>query len=186
MLDKIKKLDYIVERSAYNKTSNIYNIDLHSFKHMLLHYGKSPTEEQIEFNIERFIPDFQRSNKKWNKTMQESFIINLLSGIKTKISLFSTNELHYNCKILDGLQRTTTIVNFIDNKFPILEDIFYEDLLARYTKSIKGLSIEVLEFKNIVEVIDAYIQLNENITHSKKDILKAKDLLKKYKEGLII
>jgi hypothetical protein len=121
-------------------------------------------------------PEFQRSNSKWSREMQISFIENIICGYRSEIMLYSIkSENAGNCFILDGLQRTTSIQGFLDGEFPIFEEIFF-----KYLMSTKGWGIgradfilKIYEFSSHVEACKFYISMNKNITHSPEDLIQA-------------
>jgi len=128
-----------------------------------------------DFNIQDYIPKYQRSNDKWSMDMKEKFISNLLKGVKTSIILVRYNE-HEDAMILDGQQRLTAIQDFMLDK--ILVDGFkYSEIKEDVKKLSINFGFHILTAKDEQEAIQFYIDMNENITHSKEDINKAKKLL---------
>lgn len=140
----------------------------------------SSCKEQI-IEPEKHIPVFQRDNDKWNKSMQRKFIENIVVGCPTSISLYTISEEEFpKWLILDGLQRLTAINLFIQDELKIFNGLVYSDIKAQVSDE------GILEFKRYrfnseIEAVEFYIAINENITHSKKDIQRAKDYLAKLK-----
>jgi len=174
--------------SSFNKNSYEVNIDMHTFvDSMLLHtwydfVKNKESKERIalddkKFNtawIERVTPEFQRDNNKWNKAMKLRFIENLLSGVKVELMFFRLNN-NDDAQIIDGLQRTTAILDFFHGKVKPF-GYTYQDLKKHFFKfRSNNITIKIYTFDTWQEVGKFYIDMNENITHSKADIQKAKD-----------
>ena len=175
--------------SAFSMYSYNVNINFHSFiDSMLLHTwddlnldsisqkNKKDRNTNEEFNLEwlkRITPEFQRSNDKWNEQMKTKFIENILKGAKTELLFFNFNE-HEDSQVIDGLQRTTAIIDFFNGKIkPFGKDI--NELFDHLGSFRDKIEIRIYTFKEWKEVGKFYIDMNENITHSKEDIQKAKD-----------
>lgn len=180
--DKILDLIKECENSSFSKNNYQVNIDLNHFiKSMLLHtyYDKLEIKND-ECNItskewlERVTPEFQRKNNKWTKKMKIKFIENLLKGVKTELLLFRMKE-GDDAQIIDGLQRTTAILDFLDGKIKAFG--FSRKDFSNKLNSFAhhNLIIKIYTFNTWKEVGKFYIDMNENITHSKADIQKAKD-----------
>lgn len=129
-----------------------------------------------EFNLawlEKITPGFQRDNDKWTVAMKTKFIENILKGASTELFFFKMNEKD-DAAVIDGLQRTTAIVEFFNGKIkPFGKSIKeIEPYLEAFNTKVK---IRIYLFKEWEEVGKFYVDMNENITHSKNDIKKAKD-----------
>jgi hypothetical protein len=135
--------------------------------------SKDNIEISNEDWLKRVTPLFQRDNTKWNKSMKLKFIENLLSGVKTELLLFKMKE-QEDAQIIDGLQRTTAILDFLNGKVKPF-GYTYQDLKDRLKAFHTSVSIKIYTFDNWEDVGRFYIDMNENITHSKSDIQKAKD-----------
>ena len=143
----------------------------------------SSCNEQI-FSPENYIPEFQRSNDKWTKKMQIKFIENLITGCVTQISLYTTTDKEFpKWFILDGLQRLTAINLFITNQLKVFGNLTYDDVKANINGETNPIEFKLYRFNNEIEAVEFYIAINENITHSKKDIQRAKDYLAKLKNN---
>lgn len=126
------------------------------------------------------VPVFQRDNDKWSQKMQASFINNVISGFKTHISLFNIDTCKrgggmVGCQILDGLQRITAIVDFMEGRFKVFGHTYLELKEMGVIRNMRGgmYGIRVYSFDNMNQAIDFYVSMNENITHSPEDIQKA-------------
>ena len=128
-------------------------------------------------HYENYIPKFQRENTKWSKKMQISFVENLILGCKSSLLLYTTSKREFpEWKILDGLQRITAINLFITNKMKVYKEFKYDDI-KHILDDCNLLEFKLYRFDSEQEAVQFYISMNENITHSKKDIQKAKDYL---------
>jgi len=179
--ENIIKLIKETRNSSFNRNNYSVNIFFdHFVEGMLLHtyydmkdlYRENKSLSNKEW-IERVTPEFQRANNKWSKAMKLKFIENLLSGVKTELLLFRMKE-HDDAQIIDGLQRTTAILDFFNGKIKPF-GYSYTDLKDSLKMFNTNLIIKIYTFDNWKEVGKFYIDMNENITHSKKDIQKAKD-----------
>lgn len=184
-----KKIDDLIikcRNSSFNKNNYSVNLDLSTFAHsVLLHtwYDKKElaqtniANDNKQHNVEWLnyvTPEFQRDNNKWNKAMKLKFIENLLCGVKVELMFFRM-ERYQDAKLIDGLQRTTAILDFFHGKIKPF-GFSYSELknnLERFPNH--NLLIKIYTFNTWQEVGKFYIDMNENITHSKKDIEKAKD-----------
>lgn len=127
MKTDIVKLVKKCRNSSFNGENYQVNIDLTTFvDSMLLHtwYDKDDRkEERLDAGdeklnkewAERVTPDFQRANNKWNKAMKTRFVENLLSGVKVELMFFRLSS-QDDAQIIDGLQRTTAILDFFNGK----------------------------------------------------------------------
>lgn len=187
MTAKIEKILKLREISPFTKQSYAVTVGLRGFDKKLWDYmadiGEEAKDITVDTIFERGIPGFQRDNNKWTLEMQIKYVENTLLGFKDEIYLYSYNEMKTGCKILDGLQRTTALLDFQEGKFKVFNDIKYDDIsnniimnMTSYTTTLR-----VFQFKNEIEAVEFYIQMNENITHSSEDINKAK----KYLQNLI-
>ena len=135
-----------------------------------------------DFEIPKYIPPYQRSNDKWTMEMKVKFIENVLRGVKTNIIICSYGD-NEDAIILDGQQRLTAIKEFLTNKFPILDGkYFYKDIKEEVKRLAVTIGFYALNAKDEEEAVKFYIDMNENITHSKEDIIKAKKYLRTLKK----
>lgn len=89
-----------------------------------------------------------------------------------------------DCGIIDGQQRVTALQDWFEDKFPIFGDIYYSQLshLRRAPFTHCRMSLIIHNFKTLPEAVQFYIDINEGISHSEQDILKAKNYLKSLEE----
>jgi len=183
-------LELIVKckESSFNRRSYSVNIDFSDFiDSLLLHTwrDKLPDARKLgnsyeinrKFNkewLKKVTPEFQRDNDKWSKSMKVKFIENLLAGVKTELMFFRLNNSE-DAQIIDGLQRTTAILDFFNGEIKPF-GYSYDELKNDLNKfPCHNLMLKIYTFKKWEDVGSFYISMNENITHSKKDIQKAKD-----------
>jgi len=145
-------------------------------------YEKNPRQPIENFDIQKYIPPFQRSNDKWTRDMQIKFVENVLKGVTSTIILCEVDG-DENAIILDGQQRLTALKAFLCNEFPILGKFYYRDIKEEIKMVSANIRYRVIVAKDKAEMVQFYIDMNENITHSKEDIDKAKRYLKALKEG---
>lgn len=186
MDNNILKLVKKCRNSSFSRENYQVNIDLATFvDSMLLHTWYNKDDRKVErldagdkkLNkewAERVTPDFQRANNKWNTAMKTRFIENLLSGVKVELMFFRLSS-QSDAQVIDGLQRTTAILDFFNGKIKPF-GYSYSDLKSRLRQfASHNLVIKIYTFNSWEEVGRFYIDMNEGITHSKKDIQKAKD-----------
>jgi hypothetical protein len=196
-MDKIVELIKSCRNSSFNRTPYRVNISFHRFPdNLALHCdydgifissekNKFAPSESIDFSeyLKKITPEFQRANNKWNKGMKVKFIENLLKGVKTEILLYRFKE-EEDSQIIDGLQRTTAIFDFFQGKIKPF-GYSYKDLKDNLSNFQVNIAINIYTFSSWEEVGRFYIDMNENITHSKADIQKAKDWFLKEKNIIL-
>jgi hypothetical protein len=134
-----------------------------------------------DFDIDKYLPPYQRNGDKWTIEMKRNFILNTLKGYKTNIILATNPDRDDKYIILDGQQRLRAIREFLTNKLEI--DILggkylYADIKDEVKKINVYLGYYTLMLDSEIEEVKLYIDMNENITHSKSDIDRAKKYLK--------
>jgi len=169
-------LQTIIDNSAFNRQKYEVNIPVKNFISSLMMYLNANIENpSFKDILDNGVPAFQRSNDQWSLSMQIKFVENVIKGFVPRLQLFEIEGKDSDCQILDGLQRTTALSNFIENKFKVFDDNFaFYDIKDSFLKGMsKTVVLEVFKFDNINDVIDFYVEMNENITHSPEDIVKA-------------
>ena len=186
----ISDLKYMTRNNTFRKTYYSVDIPLRNFlKHISLHTDIEMYEKgTLSWNsfFDKAVPSFQRSNDKWTKEMQISYLENIICGYKSPpILLYTINEGDGGCfdaMLLDGLQRVTAIADFLQGEIKLFDKyggFTYAELEQNKIVFIDPtIQIRKYDFQNEKEVLDFYIKMNENITHSKADIAKAKLYLK--------
>lgn len=131
-------------------------------------------------------PDFQRGHV-WTPEQQSSYLEFLLKGGK------SAKEILFNCAefdgphrdnkqqcdtphmvLVDGLQRITAILGFLNNKVPVFDGIYskdFEDKCKIYLK----FSVNNLQTRR--EILQWYLEINTTGTpHTKEEIQRVRQL----------
>ena len=129
-------------------------------------------------------PDFQRGHV-WTEEQQIAYMEFLLrGGVTAKVIYFNSPAFGGKCNgnlddtilCVDGLQRLTSCLRFINNEIKVFDHYYneYED-----SPRIKhGLKFNVNCLQNRNEVLEWYIQFNEGGTvHTKEEIDRVKELL---------
>ena len=178
--------------SDFNKTNYEVSLDVTYLKEDLIRWSLSTNDKasnlakklslELSFEdvLEKIVPKFQRDNDKWSKEMQIKFVENIILGVNTTIILGTLSNEKSECVLIDGLQRVSAIFSFMNKEFKVFENFEYnDDFENKINTFIHNLKLKIFNFKNEKEMVNFYINMNENITHSKEDIQKAKDYLNK-------
>lgn len=184
------KLVQVFRNSCFRQMTNPSSMRFQRFNQEMLTYvdyekadeldSKNIRQNIEDFNIQDYVPEYQRGPDKWSLDMKQKFIINTLKGVKTTIILCRHSESE-NAVILDGQQRLTALKGFLTNEFSInidSEDYFYRDIIEEVKQMAVYVGMSIITAKDEKEEVQFYIDMNENITHSKEDIQIAKDYLK--------
>ncbi|MED6316557.1 MAG: DUF262 domain-containing protein [Pseudomonadota bacterium] len=176
-------LDLIRNSSFSRAAAHKSDIHFKRFIKGLLQYTNNGDDENLE-DIFKAVPAFQRDNDKWTLAMKQSFIKNVIMGYRTTVLLYEieSSESRWNllneCKIIDGLQRISAIYEFMTGEFTVFGKDY--DALVRENilhVSAAPIGIKIYIFKSEKEAIEFYISINENISHSKDDIDRARQVL---------
>jgi len=156
-----------------------YHIDI-----QLNHFRRTIEKYIDEYNLQ-LNPDFQRGHV-WTRKQQVDFIEYLLrDGISPCIRFNHPNWMgswEGDMVCVDGLQRCTAILQFLDDKFKVFGG-FYSEFDGFSSVSI---SIRINDLKTRADVLKWYIDLNSGGTvHTDEDIQKVKKLLDKEVKGWI-
>lgn len=190
-MDIAQRLDDLLSTSPFTRSPNQSSVV--SLKRL---FGESgymmyeSVEAQVKFEsnpmspseiVDSFTPEFQRENNKWRLDQQVKFLENLFRDNSTEILLYKIKD-EDEVGILDGLQRSTALADFQENKFPIFGDIFWKDVESFGTlKLTRKLFLSYYEFNTRLEVVDYYISMNDGITHNQEDMVSAY----KYRDKLL-
>ena len=138
------------------------------------------TEHEEELNLQ-LNPDFQRGHV-WTREQQIKYMQFLLRGGN------SGREIYFNMPgwmgdfngefvCVDGLQRLTACLAFINNEVPVF-GTYISEFEDRLRMSNVNLSVHVNNLKTKREVLTWYIEMNESGTiHTKEEINKVKEML---------
>lgn len=152
------------------------NVDLTEVVH---HIDRYKNKFRLQIN-----PDFQRGHV-WNEYQQVKFIEFLLRKGR------SGRDLYFNCAgwlgrtnvkespmvLVDGLQRLTSALRFINNEIKVFGYYFDDyDLISCDI----GFIFHINNLKTRKEVLQWYIELNEGgVVHTTEEIERVKKLLEK-------
>ncbi|WP_210498801.1 DUF262 domain-containing protein [Vibrio crassostreae] len=183
----VSELRKVIETSPFYRSAN-YSINW-AFQNIFssLREYRVDLLDQTELTDEEFLnaitPEFQRENTKWSLQQQIRFIENILAGYKSSILFYSIGEERWESTdcvwLLDGLQRSTSVLDFQQNKFPVFGKFFYKDIISRKAFLDVRLTMEVYQFATEEEACMHYIDMNRGITHSPEDLESAYLFLEK-------
>ena len=125
--------DKVTERGLYPYNPAINDIDLKEDPMSVFQYVRKYTQEQLIID-----PDFQR-NFVWKPKQKSMFIESIILNFPLP-PFYLNQDKNGDLIIIDGLQRTTTLIEFLDNQF-VLSDL---EALPDYNgKDFKGLPPEI-------------------------------------------
>jgi cyclophilin family peptidyl-prolyl cis-trans isomerase len=193
--ERLEDLNNKIFSSPFNLKNYEISLSLFEFQSKIMYWGESfgnkrkwndEDASNTKEVLDRMVPIFQRENNKWSREMQISFVENVILGTSSTIMLaYTTNGekervgIKRDCVLLDGLQRFTAISAWLDGEFPVFGDIYSsKELIDKIEHNIDGLKLRIYMFQDEKEMVEFYIKMNENITHSSEDIKKAKEYLK--------
>ncbi len=171
---KKDRLDFGTIKKFTHQGNYCVSTDLRDFKYTIDRYIE---KYDLQMN-----PDFQRGHV-WTVEQQIKFIEFLLKGGKTDPVQFNHTEWMSNnmsegeMVCVDGLQRSTAIIKFLDDELPIFGGytISQIDNLKIFDVS---LQISVNNLKTRKEVLQWYIELNDGGTpHTTEEISKVKKMV---------
>lgn len=134
---------------------------------------------QKELNLQ-LEPDFQRAHV-WNKDKQIAFIEFLLKGGNSgKDIYFNHPQWQGNYKgefvLVDGLQRITACLDFMNNKIPVFGNYYYSNFEDKpYHINLK---LHVNDLKTRKEVLNWYLEMNSGgVVHTEDELNKVRKML---------
>jgi len=135
---------------------------------------------QENYNL-NMSPDFQRGHV-WSVSQQIAYVEYLLKGGS------SGREIYFNSPnwmsdfkgemvIMDGLQRITAVLDFINNKIPVF-NTYHNQFEDRLRMTGVTLSMNINDLKTRKEILKWYIEMNSGGTpHKPEEINRVKKLL---------
>lgn len=177
-MEKSEKLNDMINNSPFNRhaTNQVRLGFWRITKSLSIYCAAIDAERSLSSTLPAIVPAFQRDNDKWSRERQQLFVQNLICGVKTTITLYSVND-SVDHWLLDGLQRMTAIAMFLDNQFPIFDDIWFDDVKAGRFFGMIPLDMLSYDFESHEAACSHYIAINEGITHSPDDIDRARRYL---------
>ncbi|WP_047605680.1 DUF262 domain-containing protein [Rahnella aquatilis] len=153
-----------------NDDSEKINYDRKNLKIRQLTMSFSLIYDRIQYNEIELQPDFQRKERVWSQKEKSLLIESILLGLPIPMFYFAERE-NGTWLIVDGLQRTTTIFDYMRGKF-ILTDLKYfndpndsvykrsfQDLPRQYQRKIREyqinghlISVEKNDFEMVREL----------------------------------
>jgi len=126
-------------------------------------------------------PDFQRGNV-WTEKQQISYIEFLLRHGNTGRDLYFNHpgwmtsfQGEFVC--VDGLQRITSVMKFMDNKLPVFGGYYYKDIDKIPSFDI-ALRIHINDLKTRKEVLQWYLEFNSGGTvHTEEELNKVRKMI---------
>lgn len=157
-----------------------------------LYLLKNKIEDYVKDGL-NLDPDFQRCHV-WSLEQRIRYLEFIISGGKTSSILF-------NCKgfsngqvnefvIVDGKQRLTTLLMFLNNEIPVFKKLDICDGLGYFYKDFDHLgltvSLGINELPTRALVLQWYLEINKGyIAHTKEEIEKVEVLLAKEFESMV-
>lgn len=160
-------------------------------------YRISVSLEHLSGTIDRFIssyglqmnPEFQRGHV-WTEEQQVAFVEYIFTGggPSGKDIFFNCrgwmNEFDRNMVLVDGLQRITALLRFINNEIPLFGHLLKEYDRPVYMLRVHEIFINVNDLKTEAEVLQWYLEMNTGGTpHTIEEIARVTKMLEDLKEG---
>jgi len=129
-------------------------------------------------------PDFQRAHV-WDMEKRVKYVEFILKGGKS-------NPIYFNCVgwrmggtgemvIVDGKQRLTSLLMFLNNEFPVLKDMDNEGIgfyAKEFDRIPNDIEVVVNDLPNRKLVLEWYLQMNKgNVAHTKEELDKVEKML---------
>ena len=171
-------MKYVNYQDIPQRLKAYYTVDipLSSLQYTLDHYKE---RHGLELN-----PDFQRGHV-WSEEQQISYVEYLLSqpdrdkstSVVFNKAGWQTGRISSKPMVcVDGLQRITACIAFLDNKIKVY-DTYYKDYEG-HLPDYPGLQFTIGGFKNREEVLQWYLQINAMGTpHTKEELDRVRDML---------
>ena len=170
-----KKLDFKTVKKLTRQGSYTINVHLESLKDTIDRYIE---KHKLQMN-----PEFQRGHV-WTENQQIKFVEFILRGGKSQPICFNHNDwMTFSRKdsemfCVDGLQRTTALLKFLDNKLPVFGGYILSEF-ENFSLWNFDVEININNLKTREEVLQWYLDMNSGGTqHTKEELEKVKLLLK--------
>lgn len=149
------------------------NVRLSHLKHTINDFIE---EDELDLN-----PDFQRCHV-WTRQQQVKFVEFILQGGRCPAIYFNENDEYKNMVIVDGKQRLTALLSFLNNEFTVFKNLD-KDNIGYYSNEFEvlGTNIEIMinNLPTKEKVLEWYLQINKGqVAHTKEEIEKVEIMLK--------
>lgn len=115
-------------------------------------------------------PDYQRGHA-WEEQNQIEYIEFILRGGKSgKNVYFNINDSTVEMTCIDGLQRLTAILNFIQNKIRAFG--LYKDEFEGYLPIWCDITVNIARLDSRLEILKWYRDLNKSVPHTEEELLR--------------
>lgn len=150
-----------------------------------LDYIKERIEKDVKERGLNLNPDFQRSHV-WNLNQRVTYVEFLLKGGKSNPIYFNhenwMRSLNGEYVIVDGKQRLTSILMFLNGEFSVFRSLDNEGI-GYYASQFDYIPNDVVFIVNNLPnrklVLQWYLQINEgNVAHTKEELDKVRNMLK--------
>jgi hypothetical protein len=137
------------------------------------------------------IPDFQRGHV-WSLDQKVAFVEHVLMGGRSGLEILfnatfyakSSDGIPMDSYCVDGLQRISAVLDFLDEKFKVFPHLNNGGLLASDFRDQRRLKqfrfkVQVGSFQTRAEILEWYLQVNSGGTpHTKEELERVRKLLK--------
>lgn len=143
-------------------------------------YVKRIQKEVNDYNLQ-LNPDFQRGHV-WTEEQQIAYVEFFLKGGKSgRDFYFNLNDDEYVC--VDGLQRTTSLMRFVNNEIKVFGQYFdefdFDKFLVEYQARAEfAINIYRNNLSSKKEILEWYVDMNSGGTpHSKEEIERVQKMI---------
>lgn len=167
-------------KKLVNISNNTETVLLHNIRQRLESWEK-------DYGLD-LSPEYQRDHR-WNERTQIKFVEFVLRGGKIPTIMFNSpayndfvkSDLPDTIELVDGKQRLTAILKFLDNELPVFGGHYRKDIegIEIFIKS-KYITICVNSLTTRNEIVTWYLEMNEgHVAHTEDELNKARSFLDK-------
>lgn len=130
--------------------------------------------EQTELGLE-LCPDFQRGHV-WTEAQQQAYIEFCLRGGQSARTLYFNHpgwmkSFQGEYVLVDGLQRLTAVLRFLENKLSIFSGMRYGDFEDKLDVVDDTFTFNINSLKTRKEVLTWYLEMNEGgVVHTQEEL----------------
>ena len=146
-----------------------------------LDYANKWINEHIEKYGLQLNPDFQRGNV-WTEKQKIAYIEFLLRGGRSSRDIYFNHpgwmrDFEGDFVCVDGLQRLTSVLEFMNNKLPVF-DGYYLDDIDKIPFMTVTLKFHINDIRNRKEVLKWYLEFNSGGTvHTEAELDKVRKMI---------